>query len=225
MRTMLAAVGAIVFLVGTTGSAHRLDEYLQATTISIEKERVEARIRLTPGVAVVPIVLAGVDTNADGVISEAERRAYAVRVLGDLSLTVDGNRLRLRIVSLEFAEIAEMKEGMGEIRLELTADIPRGGASRRLIFENRHQSGIAAYLVNCLAPRDPDIRITAQYRDYRQSIYQLDYVQADVGTGLPSFFWRSGAGAWLGIAALVLFGWLALLWRRARAVKQVIVQE
>ena len=114
---------------------------------------------------------------------------------------------------------------MGEIRLDLTADIPRGGASRRLIFENRHQSSIAAYLVNCLAPRDPDIRITAQHRDYRQSIYQLDYVQADVGTGLPSFFWRSGAGAWLGIAALVLFGWLALLWRRARAVKQVIVQE
>ena len=49
----------------------------------LEKDRVQAQIRLTPGVAVFPIVLAKIDTDADGVISEAEQRAYAERVLGD----------------------------------------------------------------------------------------------------------------------------------------------
>ncbi len=55
-------------------------------------------MRLIPGVAVSSIVLASIDTNADGVISETEQRAYAKRVLGDVSLTVDGNRLSLRLV-------------------------------------------------------------------------------------------------------------------------------
>ena len=58
--------------------------------------------------------------------------------------------------------------------------LPRGGPNRRLIFENHHESRIAAYLVNCLVPRDPDIRITAQNRNYQQSFYQLDY-------GRPAF--------------------------------------
>ncbi len=71
-----------------------------------------------------------------------------------------------------------MREGRGEIQLEFNADVPSGGPNRRLIFENHHQRRIAAYLVNCLVPRDLDIRVTAQNRNYRQSFYQLDYVQA-----------------------------------------------
>src|SRR5437764_3773954 len=105
MTARLAAAGALLLPLATTASAHRLDEYLQATTISVEKDRVQAQIRLTPGVAVFPIVLANIDTDADGVISEAEQRAYAERVLGDLSLTIDGHQLRVRLVSLKFAKI------------------------------------------------------------------------------------------------------------------------
>jgi hypothetical protein len=37
---------------------------------------------------------------------------------------------------------------------------------------------MAAYLVNCLVPRDPDIRIVAQKRNPLQSFYELDYVQS-----------------------------------------------
>jgi len=127
MKMRLAAAGAILLFVGTPAFAHRLDEYLQATTISVEKDRVQAQIRMTPGVAVFPVVLAHIDTDADGVISEAEQRAYAEGVLGDLSLTIDGDRLQLRLVSSKFANIEEMKEGRGEIQLEFDADVPGGG--------------------------------------------------------------------------------------------------
>jgi hypothetical protein len=180
MKMRLAVAGALLLLVGTPASAHRLDEYLQATTISVERDRVQAQIRLTPGVAVFRKVLANIDTDADGVISEAEQRAYAERVLRDLSLTIDGHRLQLRLVSLKFAKTEVMREGRGDIELEFDAEVPSGGPNRRLIFKNQHQSRIAAYLVNCLVPRDPDIRVTAQNRNYRQSFYQLDYVQAGV---------------------------------------------
>ncbi|HXU40062.1 MAG TPA: hypothetical protein VN937_27150 [Blastocatellia bacterium] len=211
MKTRLVAAAAMLLMAGTPASAHRLDEYLQATTISVERDRVQAQVRLTPGVAVFPMVLANIDTDADGIISEAEQRAYAARVLGDMSLTIDGDRLQLRLVSLKFAKIEEMKEGGGEIQLEFDADVSSGGPNRRLIFENHHENRIAAYLVNCLVPRDPDIRITAQDRNYQQSFYQLNYVQAGVRSGPRSSAWWSSSRGWLGAAALLLFAGFAFV--------------
>lgn len=213
MKLRLAAAAAMLLLAGTPASAHRLDEYLQATTISVERDRVQAQVRLTPGVAVFPVVLSSIDTDADGIISEAEQQAYADRVLGDMSLTIDGDRLQLRLVSLKFPKIEEMKEGSGEIQLEFDAGVSSGGPNRSLIFENHHQSRIAAYLVNCLVPRDPDIRITAQNRNYQQSFYRLDYMQAGVRSG-SSAWWSSYRG-WLGAAAL-LFAGFAFVWRRRK---------
>ena len=49
MRTVLVA--AISVLIALPASAHRLDEYLQGTIISVEKNRLHAEMTLTPGVA------------------------------------------------------------------------------------------------------------------------------------------------------------------------------
>jgi hypothetical protein len=211
----VAVVPAGILLLGASASAHRLDEYLQAAMFSVEKDRVQVGMRLTPGIAVSSFLLSGIDTNADGVISETEQRAYAERVLRDVSLTMDGEILRPKLISVEFPAIEEMKEGLGEIRIEFSADLPRGGPNRRVIFENRHQRRIAAYLVNCLVPSDPDIRIVAQYRNATQSFYQLDYAQAGVSSSTLLLRWQDGRG-WLGIAVLVLFARFAFLWRRRR---------
>src|SRR5437762_761051 len=169
MKTKLSAIVAILLSLAAPSFAHRLDEYLQATIFSVEKDRVQASVRLIPGVAVFSTVLASIDTNADGVISEAERHAYAERVLRDLSLSLDGNRLKPRLVSVNFPRTEEMKEGLGEIQIEFAADLPSGDRNRKLIFENHHQSRISAYLVNCLVPRDPNIRVVAQNRNENQS--------------------------------------------------------
>ncbi len=176
----LASASAAILFFGTSASAHRLDEYLQATILTVEKDRVQAVMRLTPGVAVSVAVLASIDTNADGVISDTEQRAYAKQVLRDVSISIDGHILKPQLISTEFPGIEEMKTGLGEIQIEFNADLPRGGRDRRLIFENHHQSRISAYLVNCLAPRDPDIKVIAQSRNEQQSFYQLDYAEPDV---------------------------------------------
>lgn len=57
--------------------------------------------------------------------------------------------------------------------------------------------------MNCLVPRDPDIRIVAQNRNYSQSLYELDFAQAGE---------RSGVEKPLGTVALLVVAWLALLW-------------
>jgi len=195
MTKTLAAAAAILLSLGAPVSAHRLDEYLEATLISVEQERVHAFMRLVPGVAVSPFVIWTIDTNGDGILSETEQRTYAERVLGDLSLSLDGRRLKPRLVSVVFPKTGEMKEGLGEIQIQFTADLPGGGLKRKLVFENHHQSRIAAYMVNCLVPRDKNIQVTAQNRNEDQSFYQLNYVQAGD---------RPDVRAWLGTLVLIL---------------------
>src|SRR4051812_45665309 len=133
MMRALAIAAAIVLWAGAAASAHRLDEYLQSTMILVEKDRVQAQVYLTPGVAVFPKILAEIDTNADGVISAAEQRVYADRVLSDLSLTMDAERLRLRLVSTNFADLEELKQGRGDIEIDFIADVPRDRRTRKLI--------------------------------------------------------------------------------------------
>jgi hypothetical protein len=124
-------------------------------------------------------ILAIIDTDRDGTISEAEQRAYANRVLRDVSLAIDERRLAPHVVAVSFPDIALMKEGVGAILIDFEAERPPGGATRRLTFENHHQSRIAAYMTNCSVPSDPRIRVVAQKRDESQSFYQLDIAEPE----------------------------------------------
>jgi HupE / UreJ protein len=205
----LVAAAAVVLMLGAGAFAHRLDEYLQATILSVENDHVQASMRLVPGVAVASAVLASIDTNADGVISEAEQGTYAERVLRDLTITVDGKSATPTLVSRKFPAVEEIKEGLGEIQIEFTVALPHRGADRRIVFENHHRNEISAYLVNCLVPADPNIRIVAQSRNQNQSFYQLDYAQAG-GSSESAFFlgWPTIRG-WLdtvGFASLFHLG-------------------
>src|SRR5258708_4965672 len=85
------AVGALFAIsVAGDGAAHRLDEYLQATLIGVTRDGIDVEIQLTPGVAVLPVVMAMIDRDRDGRISVEEERAYAARVAREVELRVDG---------------------------------------------------------------------------------------------------------------------------------------
>ncbi|HLK69479.1 MAG TPA: hypothetical protein VKU19_38880 [Bryobacteraceae bacterium] len=216
--TPLAA--AILLFAGMPAHAHRLDEYLQGTLLSIEKNRVDAQMTLVPGVAVFAMLIADIDTDGNGAISESEARLYAGQVLRDLSLSIDGRRLMPHLVSVQVPGIEEMREGRGEIRIEFAADLPAGGATRKLTLENHHQSRIAAYQVNCLVPRDPDMRVNAQNRNYSQSLYELEFTQAGARADSWSLSWFSASPEPLGLVALLLVARFVFVWRRrARPLK------
>jgi hypothetical protein len=204
---------AILLLAGMPAFAHRLDEFLQGTLIAVEENRVTAQMTLTPGVAVFPMLMPEIDLDSDGVISGIEQRAYAGRVLGDLSIAIDGHALTPHFLSAQFPSIEEMKEGRGEIRIDFDLSLRAGGATRKLTLENHHQSRIAAYQVNCLVPRSPDIRILAQNRNYSQSFYELEFAQGAEPHD-PGVTSSSGLGTPLGTIFLVLAAGLTLLWRQ-----------
>jgi hypothetical protein len=159
----------------TSGFAHRLDEYLQATTIVIKRDRVSLRMQLTPGQDVAAGVLAAIDVDRNGVLSPSEQQAYAAQVAKDLSFAVNGHAQPLRLVSASFPEAAAMRQGEGSVLLAFDAPLPAGGALRRLDFSNRHRHADAVYLVNTLQPDDPAIAVLGQQRSHDQSSYRVDF--------------------------------------------------
>jgi hypothetical protein len=188
----------------TPVGAHQVDEYLQATILSVDKTRIRADMFLTPGVAVLPVVLADIDVDRDGLISPAEQRSYAERVLRDLSLTLDGVRLTPQLGAVEFPSPEEMKAGRGDIHLEFSAPFPSSGSGHKLRLGNHHQSSIAAYQVNCLIPDDPGIKIGEEHRSYSQAVYELEFTAAGTGPTWLGFGFGSPAGRYLGVSALLL---------------------
>ena len=115
-----------------------------------------------------------------------------------------------------------MKEGLGEIVFDYDAPVPPGSEHRKLLFENHHQSAISVYLANCLFPKDPDIRITAQNRNYEQTVYRVDYTQAIAPATSIASSSGSSVRNWLIADAIILVPSLAFLWqRRRRAIFQV----
>ncbi|MCX8999693.1 hypothetical protein NOF55_21545 [Rhizobiaceae bacterium BDR2-2] len=172
-RLLLAAV---LLALAVPARAHRLDEYLQAATVAVARERVELHLRLTPGAEVADAVIARIDRDSDGTLSQAEWDGYAAAIQTDLSLEADGSTLPLRLTRAQFADIGQVKEGEAAILLDFAADLPPASGPRSLTFENRHQGGIAVYMVNALAPRDPGIRILRQHRSPDQSSWRLDFV-------------------------------------------------
>jgi len=208
------AQAALFALLAVPAGAHRLDEYLIATLLSVGQNQLQAQVTLTPGVAVLPSILGAIDADGDGILSAAEQRAYAERVLNDLSLRLDGKVLAPHLRSARFPDVADMKVGRGEIQLEITAALPPGYGRRTLMLENRHQLAIAAYQVNSLVPSEHGIQIATQTRSYTQSKYTLEYTQTSVDTAGPGN--SVLAVGYLGAAAAFLLGRFARVRSRRR---------
>jgi hypothetical protein len=194
-RTVFVSLMFAAALVVSPNSifAHRLDEYLQATRLSIRTDGIEVELDLTPGVAVAQQVFALIDTNHDGEISSAEAEAYARLVLNSIDVAVDGRPVGLQLTSQSVPQLSDMTQGVGTIRLQASAKFARVAAgAHRVYYRNMHQANIGAYLVNALVPEDKHIQIQRQSRDYQQHELTLEY---EVVTSSEwSSMWWVGAG-------------------------------
>ncbi|HLK19475.1 MAG TPA: hypothetical protein VKT81_10975 [Bryobacteraceae bacterium] len=162
-------------------SAHRLDEYLQATRLAIGAGQVDVEMDLTPGVAVASQVFAWIDTNRDGRISRAEGETYARAVLQSAALKADETTAPLTLEESAFPSFEEMREGVGVIRLRARAAIPAAYSGRhRISFLNLHRPELSVYLVNALVPENRRIEIREQRRDIAQHGITLDYTVTGV---------------------------------------------
>jgi hypothetical protein len=160
-------------------SAHRLDEYLQATRISLEPDRVRVEINLTPGAEVADSIFDMIDLDRNGDVSAAEEAAYAQHFIDGLSLHVDDRAFPLTVGEYRFPSLAEMRRGEGIIRLHAMAATRAESRRHQLRFANSHRPDIGVYLVNALIPTDKRIGITGQSRDMLQREFSLEYTMGE----------------------------------------------
>jgi|GEM_PF-3189377 len=169
-------LGWLLLLFASEAVGHRLDEYLQATRVSVSTHRVDLSLDLTPGVSIVEPLLVVIDKDRDGRLSRDEVSAYAQRVLEDIQVGVDGKVLTPRVMETSFPKLSEIKSGHGVIRIKATAAVdPLASGSHALNLTNAHLPSISVYLVNALVPKDPAIQLGKQTRDELQKAYRLEF--------------------------------------------------
>jgi len=168
-----ALLGIVVALLPTAGtglSAHRLDEYLHAARLAIDSAGVRLELSLTPGIAMADAVIRDIDTDGDAVLSQAERRTYAQRVLSGLSLRIDDDAVPLQLAVADFPAVATLRAGDAAIVLRIDARPPQLTAgAHRVSFRNGNATHGAVYLANALLPEDRRIAITDMQHAMDQS--------------------------------------------------------
>jgi|SRR3954464_2930297 len=195
----------LVLLLPVPARAHRLDEYLQATRVAIERDRVDVEIDLTPGVNIARQVTTWIDVNHDGEISRLESLTYGREVLSSFVLSVDGATMPLNVLDTQAPTIGDLALGVGTLRLRTWAAIRSPAAGRHhLTVINAHHPETSVYLANALLPTDTRIQIVAQRRSTNQHSLTIDY-------DLSSVFWTRTS--WM-LGAAALLG--AMAWRRSR---------
>jgi hypothetical protein len=156
--------------------AHRDDQYLQATLVAIEPSAVRLQINLTPGVAVAEQVIAEIDRDRDGAISEDEAAAYADSLKRDLTLRMDGRNLELKLTASEFVPPEDLRTGAGVIQVEFSAiSGPLAAGPHRLTLENQHLTSMSVYLINAAQPSSATVQITRQKRNANQSAGEIEF--------------------------------------------------
>lgn len=157
-------------------SAHRLDEYLQATLVAIEPRDVRLQINLTPGVAVADQILGLMDRDRDGLISTKEEAAYAELLKRDLVVKLDQRNVELKLIASSFPAPAELRAGEGIIRLEFsTTGGPVTAGVHQLTLENRHLPAVSVYLINAALPRSGSVQVIQQKRNADQSVGEIKF--------------------------------------------------
>lgn len=197
-RIAVSALLAFSLIAGA--AAHRLDEYLQATLIGVSRDGTDVEIQLTPGVAMLPVLLAVIDQDRDGRISPAEEQAYANRVAREVELRVDGVPAPLALIESKFPTIEAMREGLGTIRMKLRT--ARSGHSLR--FENHHLPQVSAYLVNCLASSSDGLVVGPPERDEQQRSIRFEYAFGAGAVPVPRAVWPFAIGMLLVVRMAIL---------------------
>lgn len=161
--------GAAVLLALLPGAApaHPVDEVIQGAYLTIAPGEVRLELDVTPGAEVAPLVLPLLDPDGDGVISDAEARAYAEGVLADSTLLIDGEPAAWTLIAVEVPGAGLLMDGAGAIRIKATAPRPDREGARTLAYETRHEPATSLWMANIfLRPGEGwTYAVTGQERD------------------------------------------------------------
>ena len=218
-RAALVLLATMAVAFGARVSAHRLDEFLQAVRIAVERRGVQLEMNLTPGIVVADGVIRAIDADRNGVLSQQEQQAYVGRVLSALTLRVDDSSpLHMQLTGSTFPDVAALRAGDGAISIRSKADVSRLPVGpHRLFFHNKNAAGNSVYLANALVPEDDDVAVTGQQRAGDQSQLTIEFVVRETSASRAQWAWIGLAGAFMLAVSLKRTRWKKLVAEAFRA--------
>lgn len=135
---------------------------------------------LTPGVLVAPQVIALMDSNGDGQISEEEAQAYARRVLSEVRVEVEQQPYSLVPTAVVLPPMLNLTAGVGMIRVEATlspdgTQRPLRAGPHEVTVWNGHAPVKSVYQSAVVLQRAGAIEVGQQTRDDLQQSLRVDY--------------------------------------------------
>lgn len=175
MKRFCGFAAIALLLMPEIACAHRLDEYLHATTFGITPQQIMLHLRLVPGVDIANSVIKQIDTNQDGILSNSEKQSYLSRIAQGLLVNLNGKQLVPTLQTAAFPSVAEMQGGTGVLDMQFVMHVTTQNGLNHLTYINNAYSPETVWLVNCLVPQDPTLHILKQIRSQNQSHYTLDF--------------------------------------------------
>ncbi|PQO25578.1 hypothetical protein C5Y96_24920 [Blastopirellula marina] len=218
---MTRVIGIVILLqvvlacLAISVSGHELDEFTQATLISISPKEVRLYVNLTPGVEVAEQFIQRVDRNKNGEILREEGAEYADSFLRDLSVSLDGQDLEIRVAEFQIPDPAELRTGWGMAQIELATPLfTLSPGEHRLIFENRHSFNGSVYIVNAARPELETIEILEQIRSEEQTQSEICFAYHPPPS--EDAYW----GAIVALGLLFIFGLMVIRFRWHRRISR-----
>lgn len=167
----LAVIASIpcVLAVALPLHAHRTSGLLQASLIEVLPTQVSVEVSLCPGTDIASRVVALLDRDRDGSLSQAEAEAWAMDFLKTQSVTLGGRPLPLDFQAVHATPLSEMDSGHSRITVLYTASLGEvASGEHTLVCANRHEPFESSYQCNGLVPKSPGVRIAGHRRDNGQ---------------------------------------------------------
>ena len=101
--------------------AHPVHEVVQNAYVTLAPGAVDVQLELTAGPEVAGTIIRALDANGDKRVSQAEARAYALRVLTSSKLQIDGRSLELRLINVDVPPYGALLGAHGTIRITARA--------------------------------------------------------------------------------------------------------
>ena len=213
--------------------AHRVEGLLQASLVEVLPAQVGIEVTLVPGMDIAPKISALLDTNGDGVFSDAESAAWSARFMAGQSVSVDGKPVPLTVKNIRTTPLAEMTNGHAEIVVYFaTGPGAFDCGAHTIVCSNRYEPIPCTYQTNGLVPKAPGVSISSHRRDERQTELTLaaEYSGPATSATLPATGAsrdRSAAAIIPGLIGLSVAGVIVavLVKRRHRTLRRNLCSE
>ena len=134
-------------LAGPVG-AHPVDEIVQGAYLALAPGEVRLELDLTPGTEVAEAFLTSIDVNGDQRISEPEGRAFALRVLQQSTLMLDGKLATWRLDRVSAPAYQGLRQEGDTLKIYAIARRPDRAGARTLAYENRYNPAKSQCIAN-----------------------------------------------------------------------------